>query len=227
MSSISTGGEFVLKISEKNKNQILYLIIPVIWHIIYLFFSGKFDKLHRVYWDLIFYLVIAVYFIAVGTFSFKDLWSEWKKGRKFWLPVLLTLIATVAAFGSGMIISSFIRADEGMGVFRVVDLPSLLAFAITTIFLPPIAEEAFYRKAIINFDNSFLLILTSVIGIILYASEHSLKPLGLLIAAVWAVPFTISYIKTKNIYIPIMAHFLCNLAMNGFTVIFTAMKILS
>ncbi|MHB8064544.1 MAG: CPBP family intramembrane glutamic endopeptidase [Ruminiclostridium sp.] len=113
-----------------------------------------------------------------------------------------------------------------MVAFKVVDLPSLLAFALTTIFLPPIAEEAFYRKGIINFDKKDLLILTSIIGTILFASEHSLKPLGLLISSIWSVPFTISYIKTKNVYIPMTAHFICNFIMNGLTVVLFAAIIL-
>jgi membrane protease YdiL (CAAX protease family) len=66
--------------------------------------------------------------------------------------------------------------------------------------------------------------LTSIIAIILYSSEYSLRSLGLLICSVWAVPFTISYIKTNNIYIPMKAHFICNLTMNGLTCNFRCYK---
>lgn len=216
-----------MNISEETKKQIKMLTIPIIWYVIFLCISGSFDKMNRVYCDLIFYLGLTVYFITIGDISFKSLWKEWKNGKKFWIPVLFTIIALIVAFGIGTVISALLpNIDDGMGVFRVVDLPSLLAFAITTIFLPAIAEEAFYRKGIINFENSVSLVLTSVIGIFLFASEHSLKPLGLLTAAIWAVPLTISYIKTKNVYISITTHFICNLTVNGMTVVFTAIKIL-
>lgn len=204
-----------------------YLIIPITWHLIYLFFSGRFDPTHRIYCDLIFYLGLSVYFIAIGSIGFKNLWNEWKKGKKFWFPVFYTLIAMIAAFAIGTVISVLLpNVSTGMVTFKkIVNLPRLLAFAATTILLPPIAEEAFYRKGIINFDNTILLLFTSVIGILLYASEHSLKPLGLIIATIWAIPFTISYIKTKNIYVSMTAHFVCNLAVNGMDVILIAINI--
>jgi membrane protease YdiL (CAAX protease family) len=215
-----------LDISEDTKMQRKYMIIPIIWQLIYLIYSGSFQSAHRVYFDLIFYLGISIYFIAIGSISFMRLWSEWKKGRKFWLPVFYTLIATSAAFAIGSIVSGlFPNIDDGMGVFKVFNLPTLLAFALTTILLPPIAEEAFYRKGIINFDNSTSLLLSTIIGILLYASEHSLKPIGLLIATIWAVPFTIAYIKTKNIYIPMTAHFICNLIFNGVSVVLMGIKL--
>jgi len=37
----------------------------------------------------------------------------------------------------------------GMAVLGVNSWPTLFAFAVVTILLPPISEEAFYRKAII------------------------------------------------------------------------------
>lgn len=216
-----------MNITERAKMQSKYLIIPITWHLIYLFFSGMFSSKHRVYCDFIFYLGLAVYFIVIGLISFKNLWNEWKKGKEFWLPVLYTSISIIVAFGIGSLISVlYPNINDGMGVFKVVNVPTLLAFALTTIVLPPIAEEAFYRKGILNFDNNISLLITTVIGTLLYASEHSLKPLGFLIAIIWSVPFTISYIKTRNIYISITAHFICNLAFNGMTVIIIAMKFL-
>jgi uncharacterized protein len=214
--------------SEKAKMQNKYLIIPITWQILYLIFNGSFDSKHRVYFDLIFYLGISVYFIVIGSISFKNLWIEWKKGKKFWLPVVYTLIVVIIAFGIGSLVTALLpNIDDGMGVFKVTNLPTLLAFAVTTILLPPIAEEAFYRKGIINFDNNFLLFVTTIIGILLYASEHSLKPLGFIIASIWAVPFAISYIKTKNVYIPMTAHFICNLIFNGGTFIFMAIQLIT
>ncbi|MDF2884644.1 MAG: protease [Clostridiaceae bacterium] len=216
-----------MNISEKAKMQSKYLIMPITWHLIYLLFSNMFSSEHRVYCDLIFYLGLAVYFIVIGFISFKNLWNEWKKGKEFWLPVLYTLLSMIAAFGIGSLISILSpNINDGMGVFKVVNVPTLIAFALTTIVLPPIAEEAFYRKGILNFDNNISLLITTVIGTLLYASEHSLKLLGFLIAIIWSVPFTISYIKTRNIYISITAHFICNLAFNGMSVIIIAMKFL-
>ncbi|MEQ8154918.1 MAG: type II CAAX endopeptidase family protein [Clostridiaceae bacterium] len=203
-----------------------FLMAPVIWHLIYLLFGDIFDSKDRIYWDLIFYSGLAVYFTAIMDISVKDLWYEWKKGKGFWFPVLYTVMSIIAAFEIGsMILSLFPNVNDGMGVFKVVNVQTLFAFAFTTILLLPIAEEAFYRKGIIKFDNNISLFITSVIGTLLYASEHSLKPLGFLIACIWSLPFTMSYIKTRNIYITMTSHFICNLAFNGTIVIVTAMKL--
>ncbi|GFP76107.1 CPBP family intramembrane glutamic endopeptidase [Clostridium fungisolvens] len=206
--------------SKETRTQIKFLVAPIIWQVIYLFVSAGFTKENRVYCDLIFYFVLAVYFMFIGYISFKKLFEQWKSGKSFWIQVLGTAISLALAFGVGIVVSLlFPNVDDGMGVFRVTNIPSLLAFICTTILLPPIAEEAFYRKAIVNFENRKLLIISSILGVLLFALEHSLKPLGLLTAAIWAVPLTLSYIKTKNIYVPMTAHFICNLLVNGFGVI--------
>ena len=97
----------------------------------------------------------------------------------------------------------------------------LIAFAISTMFLPAITEESFYRKSIISFRSKPALVLSAVFGMLLYAAEHSLKPWGIFLTAIWALPLTISYIRTKNVYVPMTAHFIVNVFGNGVTVIMT------
>lgn len=102
------------------------------------------------------------------------------------------------------------------------DTPArLIAFAISTMFLPAITEESFYRKSIISFRSKPALVLSAVFGMLLYAAEHSLKPWGIFLTAIWALPLTISYIRTKNVYVPMTAHFIVNVFGNGVTVIMT------
>ena len=98
----------------------------------------------------------------------------------------------------------------------------LIIFAVSTIIFPPIAEEIFYRKAFIRFNKKKILILSSIIGMFLYALEHSLALLGIIETMIIAVPLTVSYIKTKNVYVTMTAHFLVNLIGNGITVVLTA-----
>ena len=68
------------------------------------------------------------------------------------------------------------------------DTPArLIAFAISTMFLPAITEESFYRKSIISFRSKPALVLSAVFGMLLYAAEHSLKPWGIFLTAIWAL----------------------------------------
>ena len=44
---------------------------------------------------------------------------------------------------------------------------------------------------------------------------------------IWALPLSISYIKTKNVYVPMTAHFIGNLFGNGIDIIFTIIAMIS
>ena len=49
---------------------------------------------------------------------------------------------------------------------------------------------------------------------------------GILLTMIWAVPLSIAYIKTKNIYVVMTAHFIGSLLGNGFDIIFTAIQLI-
>lgn len=117
--------------------------------------------------------------------------------------------------------SFFPNLDTGMIMLKRDTPARLIAFAISTMFLPAITEESFYRKSIISFRSKPALVLSAVFGMLLYAAEHSLKPWGIFLTAIWALPLTISYIRTKNVYVPMTAHFIVNVFGNGVTVIMT------
>jgi len=139
---------------------------------------------------------------------------------------MFTILGMALMFGIGVGITIlFKNMNDGMAVLGVNSWATLFAFSVVTIFLPPISEEIFYRKAIISFDSKIVLLISTVISILLYASEHSLMPVGLLQASLWAISLSIAYIKTKDIYICMTAHFLCNLVINGMTVVGSAIKL--
>jgi membrane protease YdiL (CAAX protease family) len=214
--------------SLKNKKYLLKLLPVTIWHILYLIFCNMFGKYTRVYFDLVFYLGIAIYFFLFRDWRFLDWNRALKHGKKFWFPVLFTVLGMAIMFcisiGIGFL---FKDENDGMAVLGVNSWTTLFAFAIVTIILPPISEEVFYRKAIILFDSKMVLLISIVVSILLYASEHSLMPLGILQASLWAIPLSIGYIKTKNIYVCITAHFICNLVFNGMTVISCAIGLIN
>ena len=99
-------------------------------------------------------------------------------------------------------------------------------FAVSTILLPAITEETFYRKSIISFKSKGILLITTVLGMLLYALEHSLTIWGIFLTMIWALPLSVSYINTKNIYVPMTAHFIGNLLGNGMTVIMTIISMI-
>ena len=71
-----------------------------------------------------------------------------------------------------------------------------------------------------------MLISTTLLSMFLYAIEHSLTIWGIFLTMIWALPLSISYIKTKNIYVPMTAHFIGNLLGNGIDVIMTIISMI-
>ena len=202
-------------------------LCPVIIELIFIISCFTVPTDYHIYTNFLFYLALVVYFILQKEFSF----SEWKKnilgGRKFWIPVSLTAAGFLGAFVVTMLLESvFPGLDNGMIGFRRDTWFKLLIFALSTIILPPVVEELFYRKSLIVLGNKKIVILTTFIGLFLYALEHALSLWGILLVMVWAVPLSIAYIKTQNIYIPMTAHFIVNLLGNGTDVIFTAIAFL-
>lgn len=53
----------------------------------------------------------------------------------------------------------------------------------------------------------------------LYALEHALAIWGIFLCMIWALPLSVAYIKTKNIYVPMTAHAICNIVVNGIIVV--------
>lgn len=61
--------------------------------------------------------------------------------------------------------------------------------------------------------------MTTIFSMFLYALEHAFTIWGIFLCMIWALPLSISYIKTKNIYVTMTAHFICNMIVNGITII--------
>ena len=87
------------------------------------------------------------------------------------------------------------------------------------VFKINIVEESFYRKNLISFKNRRILVLTTLFSMFLYALEHALAIWGIFLCMIWALPLSISYIKTKNIYVVMTAHFICNIVVNGMAIV--------
>ena len=179
-----------------------------------------------IYSNLLFYLLLFADFYVKREFSFRKWVKNLKGGKTFWKQVIVTTVFFLIVFGLTTALESFFpNLDTGMIMLKRDTPARLIAFAISTMFLPAITEESFYRKSIISFRSKPALVLSAVFGMLLYAAEHSLKPWGIFLTAIWALPLTISYIRTKNVYVPMTAHFIVNVFGNGVTVIMTIVAV--
>lgn len=170
--------------------------------------------------NFFFYLGLVMYFIICKDFSIQEMKENICAGKKFWIIVFFTAAALVISFAITSVIEMLLPdINNGMGLLKVHNRFELLIFAMSTIILSPLAEELFYRKSLICFEFKKQMPILIIVSGWLFALEHSLAPLGILIALIWSIPLMVSYIKTKNVYVVIIAHFICNFVVNGLDVI--------
>ncbi|WP_407409904.1 CPBP family intramembrane glutamic endopeptidase [Methanobrevibacter sp.] len=89
---------------------------------------------------------------------------------------------------------------------------SLLSFSplISTIFVSPIAEELIFRGVLLNRLKIYVpTVFAVLISALLFGSLHNFG--SITSAIVFAICMAILYLKSENICVPILAHFLNNL----------------
>lgn len=209
------------------KNYAKKICIPIIFEILFIISCFVVPKEYFIYTNCMFYVCLFVYFILKGDLELKNWFSSFKSGKKYWKQVGLTLLGFILAFGITIALEHiFPNIDTGFIGLRRNSWLTLLIFFISTILLPAVVEETFFRKNMILFQGKQAVAITMTISMFLYAVEHSLSWWGIFLTMIWAVPFSIAYVKTKNIYVVMTAHFIGNLFGNGIDVIFTAIQLM-
>ena len=197
-------------------------LIPLIIEILFIVSYYIFPKDDFIYVNAFFYVLLFVYFLISKDLNLKEWFLSFRSGKKYWIQVLLTFLGFMLAFILTTILEGiFPGLDTGTINLRRDTWLTLGVFAISTILFPAITEETFYRKNLILFDSKKTVIITTILSMFLYACEHSLAPWGIFLTMIWALPLSLSYIKTRNIYVVMTAHFLGNLLGNGVDVILT------
>ncbi|SDQ31325.1 hypothetical protein SAMN04487837_1352 [Streptococcus equinus] len=203
-------------------------LIPLIIEILFIVSYYIFPKDDFIYVNAFFYVLLFVYFLISKDLNLKEWFLSFRSGKKYWIQVLLTFLGFMLAFILTTILEGiFPGLETGTINLRRDTWLTLGVFAISTILFPAITEETFYRKNLILFDSKKTVIITTILSMFLYACEHSLAPWGIFLTMIWALPLSLSYIKTRNIYVVMTAHFLGNLLGNGSDVIATLIHWLS
>ncbi len=204
-------------------SNMLLFVVQILFIISAVFLEDKY-----ILWtNFLFYSTILAILVYLKEVSFSNWKKSLAKGKKFWISVLLTIVALTAAFTlTSTLEQLFPQFDSTMINLKRSNLLEVIVFGISTMILAPITEEAFFRKRLIDFRNNKWLICTTILSVFLYGVEHSLTLWGIFLASVWGLTFSISYIKTKDVYVPMTAHLILNLIGNGFTVFYAITKLM-
>ena len=74
--------------------------------------------------------------------------------------------------------------------------------------------------------NHTAIICTTLLSAMLFAAEHFVTPWGMLPGMVWVLPFSLAYSMTCNVCVPMTAHTIASILINGSTVVMTLFVVL-
>lgn len=188
------------------KAQIKNLAFPLIWEALFIAFI-IIAPFKTIYISLVFYLVLLVYFAK--DFSFRDFFSNLKNIKAFWIPVVLTVAGVQLAYivNKNLIGPAFV--DVADGIYHSTQDNSYvgeIVHAVTLLFLLPVGEELFFRKAIMNFDSAVSAIATFTLGLVLCGFTYACLPLGVIEYMLLSLPLAAAFFCTRNLYVPITVH---------------------
>lgn len=183
------------------------LTFPILWELLFILLCVL-RPIKTLYLFFVFYLVLFVYFR--DGFSIKEYRKNFRRFKEFWIPVVITAVAVMATqwIKVNLIQRNIIMVD---GTFSITWENSYLGevlYAITIMFLGPIASELFYRKAIMRFDSLPSIMISFVAGLILCGIGGAYLPLGIIEAVIMAIPYAVAYFVTRNIYVSMTVHIL-------------------
>ncbi len=202
-------------------------IVPICIQALFIVSCFVLPKEWLIYSNFIFYAALLIYFVAKRDLDFREWIANLRSGKKFWLCTILTGLLFAAAFAVTSVLEScFPQFSAGMIMLKTDSIGKLVLFTFSTVLFPAVTEETFYRKNLISFSSNAVMVVTTIFSMFLYAIEHALSIWGILLAMIWALPMCLSYIKTKNIYVPMTAHFIGNLIGNGIDIVFILFSLL-
>lgn len=190
-------------------------LFPVLLEAAYLICCFRLPVNYLIFANFFFYLVLFLFYLITKNLTFRKFWMNVSSGVQFWKSVLIATVLFAASFGITALLEHFISAlNPGFYPLIVSNGLTFVLFIITSLFLAPVVEETFYRGNLISVESKKLMIITTIVSILLYSIGHSSTWWGIISSVIWALPLTFAFIKTRNVYVVMLAHFIVNLVIN-------------
>ena len=181
------------------------IAVPLVWMLLYLGLAIFLPR-YTLYTQLLFYVGLIIWFRK--DFSI----PRYLKGIgnvRYLVGVVLTAAGLYLCYQFTDLLSEKIFMTTAEGTIGIVYYTTfeLLLFSVSTIFLMPIAEELFFRKAMVCMTEGLgFFMLTACVSTMLYALSQAHGWLGVMEYIIIGLPLLLSYVLTRNIYVPILAH---------------------
>ena len=201
------------------------LYIPLVWELLFVI-STIVLPMQAFHLFFVFYLGLLIYFYYFHKqFSFRKFARNLSRIKRFWIPVILTF--------AGLMLANDIKNRLIQPCFATVsiitrnDILPTFFYALMMIVMKPVAEELFFRKAIISFGSKKRVFVLTLVSLILCAVTRAHGVLGIAEWILMAIPVTIAYVATRNIYISVMAHVAFEFYDNIYSIVYAVGRIMN
>ncbi len=158
------------------------------------------------FWIYIFIIFYFIFKLRVEIFSVKDDILEGFSPDILKIVLGVVILNIFFSYGMLYLSNSILDFVPSVNLFNSFLTGSL----ITTIFISPISEELIFRGVFLNrLQLAVPVVFAVLISSLLFAALHSFG--SIFSAFIFGVCIAILYLKTDNIFVPILAHFLNNL----------------
>ena len=206
------------------------LYIPLAWELLFVIATTILPKQAFTLF-FVFYLGLLIYFYYFHKqFSFRKFARNLTRINSFWLPVALTFVGLMLAndLKNKVIQPYFATVKDGtVSIITKNDLLPTFFYAIMMIIMKPVAEELFFRKAIISFGSKKRVFVLTLVSLVLCAVTRAHGFLGIAEWILIAIPVTIAYVVTRNIYISVMAHVAFEFYDNIYSIVYAVGRIMN
>ena len=206
------------------------LYIPFAWDLLFVISTILMPK-QAFHLFFIFYTGLLIYYYYFHKqFSFRKFARNLSRVKRFWLPVLLTFIGLLIAnlIKNRVILALFSTSHDGtVSIITRNDIFPTIMYALMMIIMKPVAEELFFRKAIITFGSKKRVFALTIVSLLLCAVSRAHGVLGIAEWILMAVPVTVAYVITRNIYISVMAHVAFEFYDNAYSIVYAIGRIMN
>lgn len=206
------------------------LYIPFAWELLFVISTILMPK-QAFYLFFVFYAGLLIYFYYIHKqFSFRKFARNLSRIRRFWVPVLITFAGLLLAndIKNKIIQPLFYTAKDGtISIITKNDIFPTIMYAAMMIIMKPVAEELFFRKAIISFGSKKRVFALIIVSLLLCAVSRAHGVLGIAEWILMAIPVTVAYVVTRNIYISVMAHVAFEFYDNIYSIVYAIGRIMN
>ena len=206
------------------------LYIPFAWELLFVIATIIMPK-QAFHLFFVFYAGLLLYYYYIHKqFSFRKFARNLTRVKRFWLPVALTFAGMLVAnlIKNKLIIPNFTMVRDGtVSIITRNDIFPTMMYALMMIIMKPVAEELFFRKAIITFGSKKRVFVLTIVSLLLCAVTRAHGLLGIAEWMIMAIPVTIAYVKTRNIYISVMAHVAFEFYDNIYSIVYAIGRIMN